>query len=201
MVQPAYRSSRLRLICRSCGHLSTVNAGTLFDKTRTPLRAWLAAAWYLTNHKQGVSALGPQHVLGLGSYQTAWTMLHRFRRATVRPDRDRLKGHIEVDETYLAVTDREAPTSGDARLRRACPCADGRRAPGGFAGQALDPANAPRVGSARASGRVPGRVRVPLQPPHFERARCCSTGSCSRPSSPEPVTYDNVVRPLAKPAT
>ena len=106
-----YRSSRARLMCRSCGHQSTVTAGTIFDKTRTPLRVWLAAAWYLTNQKQGVSALGLQRVLGLGSYETAWTMLHRFRRAMVRPDRERLKGQVEVDETYLAIADREEPIS------------------------------------------------------------------------------------------
>jgi len=109
--QAPYRSSRGRLMCRACGRQSTVTAGTIFDKTRTPLRVWLAAAWYLTNQKQGVSALGLQRVLGLGSYQTAWTMLHRFRRAMVRPDRDRLKGSVEVDETYLAITDRDAPIS------------------------------------------------------------------------------------------
>lgn len=109
--QPPYRSSRGRLMCRACGRQSTVTAGTIFDKTRTPLRVWLAAAWYLTNQKQGVSALGLQRVLGLGSYQTAWTMLHRFRHAMVRPDRERLKGLVEVDETYLALTDRVKPIS------------------------------------------------------------------------------------------
>jgi len=111
----AYRASRTRLMCRACQHQGTVTAGTIFDKTRTPLRVWLAAAWYLTNQKQGVSALGLQRVLGLGSYQTAWTMLHRFRRAMVRPDRDRLKGQVEVDETYLALTDREEPLSAVGR--------------------------------------------------------------------------------------
>jgi hypothetical protein len=59
-----YRSSRARLMCRSCSHQSTVTAGTIFDKTRTPLRVWLAGAWYLTNQKHGLSALGPQRVLG-----------------------------------------------------------------------------------------------------------------------------------------
>jgi len=54
-------------------------------------------------------------VLGLGSYQTAWAMLHRFRRAMVRPDRDRLRGTVEVDETYLAITDRDAPQSAQGR--------------------------------------------------------------------------------------
>ena len=111
----AYRASRTRLMCRACQHQSSVTAGTIFDKTRTPLRVWLAAAWYLTNQKQGVSALGLQRVLGLGSYQTAWTMLHRFRRAMVRPGRDQLKGLVEVDETYLAITDRQQPISAVGR--------------------------------------------------------------------------------------
>ena len=110
-----YRSSRSRLMCRDCGRQSTVTAGTIFDKTRTPLRVWLAAAWYLTNQKQGVSALGLQRVLGLGSYETAWTMLHRFRRAMVRPGRERLKGQVEVDETLLALTDRQEPISRAGR--------------------------------------------------------------------------------------
>lgn len=106
-----YRASRLRLMCRQCSHQASITAGTIFDKTRTPLRVWFAAAWYLTNQKQGVSALGLQRVLGLGSYQTAWTMLHRLRRAMVRPDRDQLKGHVEVDETYLDITDRQSVTN------------------------------------------------------------------------------------------
>ena len=105
------RVSRGRLLCRDCGHQSTVTAGTIFDKTRTPLRVWLAGAWYVTNQKLGVSALGLQRVLGLGSYQTAWTMLHRFRKAMVRSDREQLSGLVEVDETYLAITDREEPIS------------------------------------------------------------------------------------------
>lgn len=114
MAQP-YQASRTRLMCRHCKHQASVTAGTIFDKTRTALRVWLAAAWYLTNQKQGVSALGLQRVLGLGSYQTAWTMLHRFRRAMVRPDRDKLKGRVEVDETFLAIGDRKNPISSKAR--------------------------------------------------------------------------------------
>lgn len=106
-----YRSSRARLMCRNCSAQSTVTAGTIFEKTRTPLRVWLAAAWYVTNQKHGVSALGLQRVLGLGSYQTAWTMLHRLRRAMVRPERERLSGIVEVDEAYLALSDREQPVN------------------------------------------------------------------------------------------
>lgn len=114
-VEPPYRSSRGRLMCKGCGHQTTVTAGTIFDKTRTALRVWLAAAWYLTSQKQGVNALGLQRVLGLGSYQTAWAMLHRFRRAMVRPGRERLRGEVELDETYLAITDRQHPVVAKGR--------------------------------------------------------------------------------------
>jgi hypothetical protein len=103
------------LVCRDCGHQCTITAGTIFEKTRTPLRVWLAAAWYATSQKQGVNALGLQRVLGLGSYQTAWTMLHRFRTAMVRPGRERLHGNVEVDETYLAISDRQSPITAKGR--------------------------------------------------------------------------------------
>ena len=103
------RNSRSRLICPSCRHQSTATAGTIFDKTRTELRVWFAAIWTITSQKHGISALGLQRVLGLGSYETAWTMLHRLRRAMVRPDRDLLRGEVEVDETHLALKDRIAP--------------------------------------------------------------------------------------------
>lgn len=115
--QAAYRSSRGRLMCRHCRYQCTVTAGTVFDKTRTSLRSWLAAVWYITNQKQGVTALGLQRVLGLGSYQTAWTMLHRLRRAMVRPGREQLSGLVEVDESYVG---RSAATKGPVvkRARR-----------------------------------------------------------------------------------
>jgi transposase-like protein len=55
----------------------------------------------MTTQKNGASALGLQRVLGLRSYETAWTWLHKLRRAMVRPGRDLLSGRVEVDETYL----------------------------------------------------------------------------------------------------
>ncbi len=115
MIGEADRSSRNRLLCHSCKHQTTVTTGTIFDKTRTELRVWFAAIWYITHQKHGVSALGLQRVLGLGSYETAWTMLHRLRRAMVRPDRDLLHGEVEVDETYLSLTDRIKPISAEGR--------------------------------------------------------------------------------------
>jgi len=62
---------------------------------------WFAAAWYMTSAKNGVSAKTLHRLLGFGSYQTAWTMLHRFRTAMVRPGRDLLTGDVEVDETFI----------------------------------------------------------------------------------------------------
>jgi transposase-like protein len=87
--------------CRRCRHQTSVTAGTIFQDTRKPLGMWFRAMWYVTSQKNGASALGLQRVLGLGSYETAWTCLHKLRRAMVRPDRDRLSGWIEVDETFI----------------------------------------------------------------------------------------------------
>ena len=78
-----------------------MTAGTIFQDTHKPLQLWFRAIWYVTNQKTGVSALGLQRVLGLGSYETAWVWLHKLRRAMVRPGRDRLHGAAEVDETYI----------------------------------------------------------------------------------------------------
>jgi len=89
------------LQCASCGYQSSVTAGTIFQDTRKPLRLWFRAVWWVTSQKTGASAMGLQRVLGLRSYKTAWTWLHKLRRAMVRPGRDRLSGRVEVDETYL----------------------------------------------------------------------------------------------------
>jgi transposase-like protein len=78
-----------------------VTAGTIFDRTRSPLTQWFAAAWHVCSTKNGASALGLQKLLGLGSYETAWTWLHKLRRAMVIPGRDLLSGDVEVDETYV----------------------------------------------------------------------------------------------------
>jgi len=115
VVGAPYRASRNRLMCVTCEHQTSVTAGTLFDKTRTPLTVWFAAAWYLTSQKHGVSALGLQRVLGLGSYQTAWTLVHRFRRAMVRPDRTPLQGAVQVDETYVELAAR-APSGAQGLI-------------------------------------------------------------------------------------
>ena len=99
--QTSWLTARNLLHCKQCHRQTSVTAGTVFEGTRKPLRVWFQAIWYLTNQKLGVSALGLKRVLGLGSYQTAWTWLHKMRLAMVRPGRDMLSGHVEVDETYI----------------------------------------------------------------------------------------------------
>jgi transposase-like protein len=76
-------------------------AGTIFDRTRTPLTVWFTACWLFATQKDGISALSLQRALEIGSYQTAWAMLGRLRSVLVRPGRDRLSGTVEVDETYI----------------------------------------------------------------------------------------------------
>jgi transposase-like protein len=96
-----WKTARGLWACRACGHHASVTAGTIFQDTRTPLTVWFRAIWWVTSQKTGASALGLQSVLGLGSYETAWTWLHKLRRAMVRPGRDRLAGQVEVDETFI----------------------------------------------------------------------------------------------------
>lgn len=87
--------------CAGCGYQVSATAGTVFQDSRTPLRVWFRAMWWVTSQKNGVSAIALQRVLGWGSYQTAWTCLQKLRRAMVRPGRERLDGVVEVDESFL----------------------------------------------------------------------------------------------------
>lgn len=87
-------------LCGDCRHQASVTAGTIFQDSPLPLTLWFRAMWYLTSQKNGASALGVQRMLGLGSYKTAGALLHKLRRAMVRPGRDRLQGAVEVDEAY-----------------------------------------------------------------------------------------------------
>jgi transposase-like protein len=88
------------MVCSSCRHQTSVTSGTIFDKTRTPLTTWLEIAWHMTTAKNGLSAKTVERTLG-SSYRTAWKMLHQYRIAMVRSEREQLSGIVEVNETLV----------------------------------------------------------------------------------------------------
>ena len=87
--------------CRDCGRQTSVTAGTVMHGSKVPLRTWFLAAHLLATHSNSMSALQLQAKLDLGSYKTAWLLLHKLRRAMVNPARTMLSGDVEVDETTI----------------------------------------------------------------------------------------------------
>lgn len=90
-----------RYRCTGCDRRVSVTAGTLLDKTRTPLTVWFEAVWLMVADKTGVSASHLYRVLPISSYQTAWAMLARLRTVMGSADSEPLTGRVEVDETFF----------------------------------------------------------------------------------------------------
>jgi predicted RNA-binding Zn-ribbon protein involved in translation (DUF1610 family) len=106
--------------CGGCRRQTSVTAGTVMHRSHLPLRTWLVAAHIVTSHSNGISALQLQAQLGLGSYETAWFLLHRLRRAMVDPDRQLLQDLVEVDETEIPLRSKHDPLAhGRGRGRSA----------------------------------------------------------------------------------
>ena len=103
--------------CVQCGRETSVLAGTVFQDSKLPRAVWFRALWQVASQKNGVSALGWQRALGLGNYKTAWALLHKLRRALVRPGRDRLSGTVEVDEACWGAE--ESGVRGRQTVRKA----------------------------------------------------------------------------------
>lgn len=129
--------SRDLLKCGDCGHQTSVTAGTVMHGTRVPLRLWFWAAYLVATHTPGISAVQLQRQLGVKRYETAWVMLQKLRRAMVRPERDRIRGVVEVDETYVGGVE------------------EGRRA-----GRKRDSTKAIVVAAVEGRGEGSGRVRM-----------------------------------------
>lgn len=110
--QEGWRAPDGRWRCAGCDRRVSATAGTIFHGTRTPLTVWFSAAWHLTSGKGGISATELQREMQLGSYQTAWAMLHRYRSVMVLPGRDRLTGDVEVDEAFLGGPEAGIPGRG-----------------------------------------------------------------------------------------
>lgn len=96
-----WKSSRGLYICKNCQHQHSLIAGTILAHSKKPITCWFKAMWWFTTRKAGVNAVNLKDLLGLGSYKTAWAWLHKLRSCTVRTDREKLSGKVEVDEFYL----------------------------------------------------------------------------------------------------
>lgn len=100
--QHAYPIRKRKLFqCADCRHQVSVTAGTVFHKLRQPLQKLFWAMYWVAAQKKGLSALELQRKLGLGSYQTAWSLLQKLRAAMLSSGKYPLTGIVEVDETYL----------------------------------------------------------------------------------------------------
>ena len=104
------KGKRFTWECAGCGKQTSVTAGTVMHRSHLPLRTWFVAAHIVTSHSNGISALQAQ--LGLGSYKTAWPLLHKLRRAMVAPDRSLLEDVVEADETEIPFRTKDDPPAG-----------------------------------------------------------------------------------------
>ena len=130
-------TSRRLLKCKKCTYQASVTAGTVLHGTRLSLRDWFGAAYLVGTHAPGISAVQLQRQLGLKRYETTWGLLQKLRRAMVRPERDRISGEVEVDETYVGGVE------------------EGRRG-----GRLRDSTKAIVVAAVEVRGRGSGRVRL-----------------------------------------
>jgi transposase-like protein len=96
-----WATSRENFFCTGCRRQTSVTAGTILHKTHLPLRSWFLAMWLVCTQKTGLSAKTLQRELGLRHYRPAWLMLQKLRQAMVRIGRERLRGLVEADETYI----------------------------------------------------------------------------------------------------
>ena len=143
-----YMARRRLHECAGCGYQSSVTAGTIFHKTRTPLTSWFWAIYRMSQDKKGISALQLSKEIGV-SYPTAWLMQHKIRKAMA--DRDQgyqLQGLIEVDEGYVGGAEQgESQMGRGAKTKSVVAVAVERLAPGqegekpipGFAALAVIP--------------------------------------------------------------
>src|SRR5436190_23481483 len=95
--------------CADCSRQTSVTAGTIIHASKLPLTIWFWAAFLMTTHSNGISALQLQNQLALGSYRTAWMLCAKLRRAMVNPERQLLSGLVEADETIIPFRTKDDP--------------------------------------------------------------------------------------------
>ena len=99
-VRPHHRlKQRKAYSCQKCGTHVYPLAGTIFEKSRTPLKSWFYAMYLMSTTRMGISAKQVERELGV-TYKTAWRMFRQIR-ALMDEDGGRLSGTVEVDETFV----------------------------------------------------------------------------------------------------
>ena len=160
--------SRLVYECAACGRQHSLLAGTIFEQTKTGLARWFLAIFLVTSSKGGIAATELQRQMGFGSYQTAWSWLHKIRKAMVGPGRLPLAARVEADETYVG-----GPRPG--------------RSGRGAAGKTRV-AGAVESGRGKARGRRLGRLRLAVVPD--VSARSLEGFLATAVAKPAPVATD-----------
>lgn len=140
------------LRCRKCRRDAALTAGTVMERTHTPLNVWFWAAYLVASHTAGMSATQFQRQLGLKRYETAFQILHKLRAGMVRPDADRIGGtgsHVEIDETWIGGATRGEGRGNHNQTLVAAAVEVREREPGK---------------KSRRGGRYAGRLRLSVVP-------------------------------------
>ena len=103
-----------RFECSTCHRQTSPLSGSLMHRSHLPIRLWFWAAYLVSTHTPGISAVQLQRQLGISKVDTAWFVLHRIREGMVRELRDPLSGLIEVDEAYIGGPAKETRGRGVA---------------------------------------------------------------------------------------
>lgn len=125
--------------CKACGYQSSLTSGTVLHRTHTSLHKWFWAAYLVATHTPGLSALQLKRHVGIARYETAWLMLHKLRKAMLRPGRGPLSEKVEADESYIGNQE-------------------------GLRGRELAAKRAIMAGVVEVRGRGSGRVRLKVIP-------------------------------------
>ena len=99
----------------TCKNRFTSDSGTVFHGSHLPLTTWFMAIAIVMDAKKGMSALQLQQHLGIGSYRTAWYMVHRIRKGMVELFPTKMKGIVEIDETYIGGKSKRRGKQRDGR--------------------------------------------------------------------------------------
>jgi transposase-like protein len=162
------------LECRTCRRQTGLLAGTVMERSHTPLNIWFWAAYLVVSHTPGISAVQFQRQLGLSRYETAFGILHKLRAGMVRPAQERIGGnpdeHVEADETYVGGRTRGEGRGVHHKVLVACAVEVHHR----------------KLGTAqdkRKDGRYAGRVRLAVTPDRSADSLCGFVESAVAPGT------------------